>query len=278
MKRFFLTFIAAMAASVALSQAQTTEDYLKRYNTLVARVGAAGVGVDFLLESWEKADPMDINHMVGRFSYYLAKAHRDSVVTSGKQSYMGLEPLVSLKDSLGRNIYYYRLPVYAPTDFARAMEAIDNAITTDNTRLDLMLSKAEALVAYEGAYPKQSEEYLSALVQNHFTRKSRWTVPGVESVSDADFLSEMSNFCYIWFNADSDQAKESFRRLSEKILKFRPKETTFINNIGSYYASKKDDKKALKYYRNTLKIDPNDVVALQNIKLIERRAANQKKK
>lgn len=253
--------------------AQTTEDYLTRYNTLVARVGAAGVGVDYLLSKWESADPVDVNHMVARFSYHLAKGQKDSVITSPRANYMGREAMVSLKDSLGRNVYYYSIPLFDQAEFADAIKAIDKAIQHDNTRLDLMMSKADALVANETTTPDLATDAILRIIDDTFVKKAKWTFPGQENVTEDDVLDEMQRYCYGFFNTYTDQANEAFKTVTERVLKYRPKNVSFINNMGAYYARKKDDKKALKYYKNALKLDPNDVVARQNVSLIERRAA-----
>lgn len=266
----------AMAASSAL--AQTTEDYLSRYNALVNRVGVSGLGVDLLLTRWEKADPVDINHMIARGSYHLYRARKDSVVAYHKAAFMGMEPILTTKDSLGRNTYFYSVPNYQPEEFALAMEALDNALVHDNTRLDLMLSKADALKDFEYTTPDQCVDYIISIIDKHFGAKMVWTLPGGGHVTEEDFLEEMQNYCNIFFRTDSQASLEAFRKVSEAVLKYRPKSAPFIDNIGAYWASRKDDKKAMKYYKNALKADPDDAIAKQNIALIEKRAAAAKKK
>ena len=56
--------------------------------------------------------------------------------------------------------------------------------------------------------------------------------------------------------------------------KLYPKNPVFLDNIGSYWqVAEKNDKKALKYYKKALKLDPPDYAALNNIRLINRRKA-----
>ena len=64
------TFLIVMGLCAALSlSAQTTENFVRKYNSLVSRVGYTGVGVEYLLDSWERADSTDINYMLARFNY-----------------------------------------------------------------------------------------------------------------------------------------------------------------------------------------------------------------
>lgn len=52
--------------------------------------------------------------------------------------------------------------------------------------------------------------------------------------------------------------------------KLEPNNTVFIDNIGSYWqVAKRNNKKAEKYYKKALKIDPEDYAATSNLKLIQ---------
>lgn len=270
--------IFAAAVLCAAAVAQTTENFLGRYNALVSRVGYSGIGVETLIDKWEKADPVDVNHMVARFNFYLDKAERDTVVMKYKPGYLGLTHILEMKDSLGRTNYLFREPVYDDTLFAKAMECLDDAISMDNARLDFLLTKAETLSLYEKTTPTRTTELLMELIVRHFSAGSKWDCPGVE-VDDELFLSQIQKFCVAFFNTGSQDSFEAMKKLSERVLKFRPKEVRFIDNLGAYYASfKKNDKKALKYYAQAQKLDPSDAVSRQNISLIKRREAAKKAK
>ena len=58
MKRI-LTFLVALALPFALLAQTPQEDYIRRYNNLVGRVGVAGVGVETLLDRWAADYPDD---------------------------------------------------------------------------------------------------------------------------------------------------------------------------------------------------------------------------
>ena len=60
--------------------------------------------------------------------------------------------------------------------------------------------------------------------------------------------------------------------------KLFPKNTAFINNIGSYWQIKGNDKQAVKYYKKALKLEPDDYAANRNMQIIERKQAQAKKK
>ena len=68
MKRF-LTLFLALALPLTLLAQTPQEDYVRRYNNLVGRVGLAGVGVETLLDRWAEDYPEDLQQYLARFSF-----------------------------------------------------------------------------------------------------------------------------------------------------------------------------------------------------------------
>lgn len=272
MKRIITGIIAASLCLAAA--AQTAEDYSRRYRNLVARVGFDGIGVSSLIDSWEKADSAGIDPLVARFSYHFARSRRDSVVSKPGRKYLGMEPVLTLKDSTGNDINWFKEPVFDASEFNQAISYLDMAISSDNTRLDLLLTMADSFLQYEKGRPVQSLAQLTDLVDRHFTEKPVWTYRGTDVIDDGDFCGEIQGRCFEMYSKGTDEAYEAFRSLSERVLKYDRNNVNFINNIGAYYlVCRGNDKTALKYYRKSLKIKPDDETAQKNIRLIERRAA-----
>ena len=71
------------------AQSATRENYLERYNSLVSKVGADGLGVESLLNHWEADYPDDIDMLLARFSFYYAKSQSTSVEIIDKDKYLG---------------------------------------------------------------------------------------------------------------------------------------------------------------------------------------------
>ena len=97
-----------------------------------------------------------------------------------------------------------------------------------------------------------------------------WTYAGAE-VPREDFISAVQEYCYMFYHIGSPSSYESFRTLSERMLKKDPKNTVFLNNLGAYWqVARRDDKKAAKYYKKVLKLNPGDESASSNLKIIEK--------
>ena len=105
MRRFFVSVVLMMLSVAAFAQA---DKYEQRYNMLVSKFGPAGVGVETILNNWEQADSTDSKMLLGRFNYLFTKAQSAQIVEKKTKKYLGMDPILSLKDSTGTDIYYYQ--------------------------------------------------------------------------------------------------------------------------------------------------------------------------
>lgn len=271
MKRLLL--VISFVSLAAMAQAQSNSDYKQLYDRLVARVGYSGVGVENLLEKWERADSVGQELYIAKAHYHFSKSRTDSVKVHANKRYLDMDPVLVLKDSLGNSTYYYNEPFFDETEYGLGLKEVDNAIAADPTDLELCIFKANALLEYEKESPDLTLQYLLDLIDRNYKSSPAWKYPG-ETVDNAFFCDIIQSYCFALYKKGSPASKEAFRALSEKMLKYEKNNVSFLDNIGSYYLVVKDnDKQAQKYYKKALKIDPEDKTALQNMKIIERRAA-----
>ncbi|MDY2934999.1 MAG: hypothetical protein SOT20_02040 [Candidatus Cryptobacteroides sp.] len=278
MKRiFFISLSLVISCVTGLSQEKpTTDEYAARYQNLVSRVGANGLGVETLLNHWEEDYPDDVNPKVGLFNFYLAKSQSFTIDSLRVSKYLGNEPVISLKDSTGQNVYYYQIAHYDDELFGKASQAIDKAIEMAPDRLDLRLIKVSALINYEGESPDMALRDLKGLIDYNYAKHPKWTYPGLE-MQDDSFASLLQDYCYTFFKMGTPQTFKAFKDLSEKVLSYEPKNTLFLTNLGSYYlVAEHNDKAALKMYNKVLKLKPDDYAAIKNCVLLARNEKNAK--
>ena len=212
MKRI-LTFLVALALPLSLlGQTLTPEDYVRRYNNLTDRVGAAGVGVETLLDKWAADYPDDLQQLLARFSFCFTKAQTTNVIQLAQDRYLGREPLIPMTDSLGRKANFFEDTVYDDEQFGLALEAMDRAIALNPEKLDLRMLRADALIAYEKGSPDMSLASLKALVDEHFTKHPAWTHESLEKVDDEVFKALMQDYCFAFFRLGTDSSAEEVLR------------------------------------------------------------------
>ena len=96
-----LFIAAALLLSGALASAQTSQDFLAKYQRQVKMLGADGVGVETIIDRWEEAFPDDGDMLEARFLYNYLKSQSTDVVRKDGAKYLGAAPVLSLKDSTG---------------------------------------------------------------------------------------------------------------------------------------------------------------------------------
>ena len=268
-----------MLSVVASAQ---NSDYQRRYNALLDRVGFAGVGMETLIENWAKAEPENPQMLQARFYYYFVKSQSTEVISRSEPKYLGISPILNLKDSTGTDVYYYELLKYEDELFANAMKAADKMISVCPDRLDYRFLKANAYLSYERESPDMAISSIMALAYDYKTSKSKWYFPDEETqepaqVDDALFTQMMQEYCYSLYVLGTPSSYDAFFRLSQKLNEYFPKEPNFLGNIGSYYhVVKKDYKTAIKYYDKALKLAPNDANVIRNALLASRQMKNDK--
>ncbi len=276
MMKKIIMFAAALLLSYTAVMAQTeSERYEQRYEMLASRLGPAGVGIETVLDNWAKVDSTNARMLLGRFSYYFTKAQTSEIVTKPQKKYLGMDPLLTLKDSLGNDVYYFQQNVFDDELYGQAIKAADRAISFWPDRLDFRFMKANAYIAYEKESPDMALAFLTALVDENVRRKGAWEYEG--TAADPDFFEDaMQEYCYSFYTIGSDAAREAFLTLSQKLSGLYPGNAGFMNNIGSYYLVKHEYKTALKYYDKVLKKHPSDYTAIQNGLIAARRLKSEK--
>ena len=276
-RKIFMSLLSGfcLTMSLAYAQEETAETYRNRYNLVVSKLGYDGVGVETILNQWAKADSLDVDMLTAKFNYYFTKAQSTEVVVKPQKKYLGADPVLSLKDSTGTDVYYFQEVMYDDALFADAMRSLDKAISVKPSRIDLRFTKTAALMSYEKGSPDMALSYLLAMADMD-QEGCEWEYPGYE-ISDGFFTEAIQEYCHAFFQLGTPSAYNAFRTLSERMLLENPKDPVFLTNMGTYdFIVARDYGGALKYYKKALKIRPGDYTALKNCVLLARQQKNVK--
>lgn len=275
MKKIALA-VAALLAAPALFAQTSAQDYMSRYTLLVNKLGPAGVGIETLIGKWEADYPDDVDMLCAKYNYYHTKCQHEEVVQKSQARFLGADPVLTLKDSTGVDVHYFTETIYDDEMYGLATQALDKAIRLRGDDISLRFTKIASLLNYEKESPDMATQALRSLIDYHCTSHPKWKY-GEEVFTDEDFRASMKDYCFFLFRTASPASMESFRSVSEKLLSYYPKDTDYLNNIGSYYlATKKDYKSAMKYYSKSLKLDPDNYAAIKNCVLASRKLGNSK--
>ncbi len=276
MKRLYLSLIAVLMTAAIPALAQSSQDFLRKYNLLVSQVGPGGVGVETLIDNWAKADQDNADMLTARFNCYLSKAQSTDILARETKRYLGQDPVLTLQDSTGTPVYYYQVLRYDDELFGEAIKAMDRAAAVYPGRLEFRFMKINAYVSYERESPDMALANLLSLVEEYGKGGNKWTFDG-EKVDDVVFAQAMQEYCISFHTLATPSSYEAFRKLSEVMLDLFPAEHVFRSNIGTYHLLvRKDYKTALKYYGQVLKKVPDDYTSIANSLIAARQMNNRK--
>lgn len=265
--RKLLTAILLLAATAAAAQT-TPEGFKAAYERQTAAVGTTGLGVKSILESWNAAFPNDTLMLEAVFYYNLEKGRSYVAITRPEKKYLGRDPLFSAKDSTGKKVNYFQIPLYDEDYFASAQKALDKAINLAPNNIGYLFSEITSLLDYEGESPDMAATALLNLIDRHYSEHPRWNYFG-QPFSHEDFVDSVKEYCVALWKLGTPVGYESFYNVSSRMVKAEPKDPGFLDNVGAYWqVAKKDKKKAAKFYQKALKLDPEDYAANQNMKFI----------
>lgn len=252
------------------------QDFEGRYKRLIERVGLCGVGVETLIENWAVAEPDDAEMLTAKFNFWLTKGQGTEVVAKSEKRYLGLDPVIVLKDSSDADVYYYEVLKYDDECFREAIASVDRAIAMYPEHLDFRFMKANAYLSYERESPDMALANLLSLMNDFMGGKAKWTY-GEEPADEEFFAAAMQEYCVSFYTLGTSGSMEAFRKLSEEMLRHRPDDPDFMCNMGSYHMlAKKDLKAAVKYYDKVLKKHPDNYTAIKNSVLAARMSGNVK--
>ena len=271
-----IRFVALTAALLLLPLFAGAQDFEGRYIRLVERVGLCGVGVETIIETWAAAEPDNAEMLTARFNFWLTKGQGSEVVAKYENRYLGLDPVIVLKDSSDADVYYYEVLKYDDECFREAIASVDRAISMYPEHLDFRFMKANAYLSYERESPDMALANLLSLTNDFMGGKARW-IYGGEPADEEFFAAAMQEYCVSFYTLGTPGSMEAFRKLSEEMLRHRPDDPGFMTNIGSYNMRvKKDFKTAVKYYDKVLKKHPDNYTAIKNGVLAARLSGNAK--
>ena len=158
---------------------------------------------------------------------------------------------------------------YFITDSAQVDSAtmiLNEGIAKFPNRLDLYFGLAATYL-----YTDQPDKMIGIVeeaMKQAKKNKGNWLWSGDEILPDVtDYMYErvQEDFARFWEAEDLERTE----RVAQMAVKYYPKRAEYWNNMGAVAMWKNDKKKAMKYFKKALKLNPDDELIKSNIEYIK---------
>ena len=215
-----------------------------------------------LLKDWETAQPKDPELYVSWFNFYVKKSMQELIALEENPQKEALQ----LTDSTGKVVGYLNSSSqYRPELLQKAFEYIDKGINIHPTRLDMRFGKIYML-GQAGNFEKFTKTIIETLEYGNNIKYAWLWKEGETLENPRSFLIEsMQDYINTIYSTEDNSLLPYMRQISEAVLKYEPEHVISLANIALTYAIEEDYDKALPHLLKAEKINPKDVIVLNNI-------------
>ena len=204
------------------------------------------------------------------FNEHLNKGLKSGITMSVELPlYAYEEQVMTLKDTVDENkVAGYLYNGYTIVDSAQVDSAfmwLHKGIQAFPDRLDLYFGLAATYLYID--QPDMMIYIVEKAMQQEKKNKGQWLWTADEPTpDDIDYMFErvQEDFARFWAAEDLERCE----RVAQMAVKYYPKRAEYWNNMGAVAMWKNDKKKAMKYFRKALKLNPNDELIKANIEYI----------
>lgn len=267
MKRLLvITVIVFLISSCTLSE-EKIKEYAQRshaeYSSLMEKKNY--IEALKILEKWKKIDDKDPELYIDYFNLYLAEGMESGISFDTERD--NNETSIELADPKTNQIvgYINGYTNYNQEYLAKAIISLNEGIIFSRDRLDMYFGKIHVLNEV-GDYKTASSTIQEVLMQS-VTNQNNWLWSKNEKIEDGErvLLDSLNDYYAEWINIRSDQSLEALLKTSTLQVDLYPNNTYGYNFLAYYYILKDQKKNAIPLLLIAEKIDPNDLVIINNI-------------
>ncbi len=257
LRNFILSVVLCFTTLFATSQ-----DYVKQFKALQSKKDTAGQIK--LLKTWEKAAPTDPELFIACFNYYAQQSMKE--VISIDQNNKAGQAIQMNDPKTGHPVAYLNSSInYKSEILQKGFDYIDKGIALYPGRLDMKFGKIYMLGQAENyaAFTKMIVETIdfANTINYAFTWKEGKPLENAKQF----FLSSLQDYNNTLYDTEDDNLLPNMRAIAEAVLKYNPDHVESLSNAALTYLVTEKYDEALAYLFKAEKIDPKDVVILNNI-------------
>ena len=251
----FLLAAAVLFSSICL--AQTRQELFENLKTsLEARDTSAARNV---ILDWEKAFPQDPELYSAYANLYLVKSIKEVVLITDEKPED--EEFFVMKDSTGKEHYMYSTLDVEKEWIDKAVDVLGKGVEKYPDRLDLWFGKAYLVLNYY-----ENDDFIgliSDILKRSVANKNNWLWTLDEKVEDGQ--AALFDTFQGYFSGVFEQDLEFAGRIVDEVLKYYPNNVIFLNDKAVIAYNAGDIDGALENFLKVHKIDPEDPVVINNI-------------
>lgn len=250
-----------------------TQDYKSEFAT--SRENGDTLNQRLVLAKWETATPKDAELFTAYFNYYFLKAQRE--VISLNQSEPQGESL-SIRDSSGNTVGFIgSTTIYDKNIIERALAKIDEGIGLYPDRLDMRFGKIYVLGATEN-WQRFTDEIVST-IQYSGRNNNNWTWTGnhQQPQGKSFFLRSLQDYQLQLYNTGVDSLLLNMRTIASEVLRLYPGHLESLSNLSITYLLNNEYDAAIDILLKAEHLAPHDPVILGNIAEAYKRKGEKKK-
>lgn len=216
-----------------------------------------------VLQKWQKEQPNDAELFTAYFNYHFFKSRKESVALSKKPK--GKDNFI-LKDQQHKTAGYLSSQVvYNEAELKKGFAQIDKGIALYPNRLDMRFGKVFIYGKLKrwSLFTKEIIKSIEQSAQNN----NNWTWTQNQKLKDSKnfFLSTIQDYQLQLYNTEEDKLLNNMRNIAQKVLQYYPQHIPSFSNLAVTYLLTGEYDKAINILLKAEKIAPQDDVVLSNI-------------
>jgi len=218
------------------------------------------------LESWQKQDPENPELYIAYFNYHLHKGTKSGISIDNYRKDETKETLSISDPKTGKIIGYLNDKLFFDfEEIKTALKYLDEGLKFGPDRLDMYFGKIKTFESI-GDYGNQSKQLIETL-QHGIQIDNKWLWSDNETIEDGEsvLLNSADDYYGFWFSVKTDASLEAAYKSALEQIKLFPNHNYAYNNMGTYYAIKKQYLEAITYYCKAENLEPKDTIVLSNI-------------
>lgn len=232
-----------------------------------------------ILQEWEAASDNDPELYVALFNYYANKS-RNAIIALGNEPGKG-DAFALYKEGKDKNgtpdAYLYEQSGYDTRILKTGFGYAEKGIVRNPNRLDLRFGKVYMYgeIGDWESFTTELERAIDYSVKNN----NQWLWTDSKPVSDGKkfLLTNLQTYQLQIYNTGNDSLLRFMKRIALAVIKHYPDHTESLSNLSVVYLINNDYNEALKYLHKAEKINGTDFIVLNNIARAYELKGNKKK-